>query len=117
MSNQTASDVMGLMPGPNMKEAPGTPREEFILFSRDVPLISQWFYFESDAQRVAEEIARHHRGSEIAIAKVIATVREPLPALEWSDGRPGGLGRGENQIPQGLVSGMGTDYQKTQKYR
>lgn len=66
--------------------SPPPPHDTFILSSPDVPLINQTFYFEGDARYAAERIARSHRGARVTYAKVIATVVEPLPALEWSDG-------------------------------
>lgn len=62
-------------------------QEQFILHSTDVPVSSQVFRFEGDAQHAAEMIARYSRGAKIYIAKLIASVSEPLPALKWSDDR------------------------------
>jgi hypothetical protein len=67
--------------------------EIFVLFHPDLPLNVQRFYTEGDAQRSAERIARLHRGVAVSICKVIATVVEPLPILEWTDGRISGDGQ------------------------
>lgn len=77
----------------NECQSPTSPHDTFILFSPDVPLIQQTFYFEGDVRYAAERIARSHRGARVTYAKVIATVVEPLPALEWSDGQRAGSGQ------------------------
>lgn len=73
-------------------------REQFILYSTDVPLTPYIFEFEGDAQRTAEQIARVSRGAKIYIAKLVASVTEPLPALQWSDDRSSGDGRASREV-------------------
>lgn len=68
--------------------------EVFIIWSPDVPCGIQTFAYESRAQQEAEALARQHRGARFYIAKVTAFVKEPLPDLQWSDGRPAGAADG-----------------------
>lgn len=76
-------------------------KEEFILYSTDVPLTPDVFHDEGMAQRAAEQIARNQRGARVSVAKIVASVCEPLPDLKWSDGRPAGDGR--VHMDQGLA--------------
>lgn len=76
-------------------------QEQFILHSNEVPLANLVFQYEGDAQRAAEQFARHNRGVKIFIAKIVACVSEPLPALQWSDGRI--AGNGDSGGGKGLV--------------
>lgn len=69
--------------------APGI--ETFIVWSHDtLPLET---FDEGIGQRLAEELARNNRGRRFYLAKVIASVEEPLPDLKWTDDRPAGSGQ------------------------
>lgn len=78
------------------------PHEVFMLFSRTLPMIHREYIFQPDAQSDAEMIARANRGHQISILRVVATVSEPLPDLQWSDGRPAGDGQ-----DRGITHGLG----------
>lgn len=77
-------------------------REQFILYSTDIPVAGLIFDFEGEAQRAAETSARSNRGARVYVAKLIASVQEPLPALQWSDDRPAGDGRQSRGLLMGL---------------
>lgn len=72
--------------------ASAAPHDTFILYSTDVPLANHTFYFEGEAQQAAELVARSCKGARISIARIIASVIEPLTPLDWTDGRPAGNG-------------------------
>ena len=94
----------------------GAAPEVFTLFSRTLPLIHREYIFQPDAQRDAEQIARSNRGHQISILKFVASVCEPLPDLEWTDGRPAGDGRDHMQ-PMGLVSNQAYETAKQMQQR
>lgn len=75
--------------------------ELFIVQSDDVYFPIQSFNFEGDARVHAEQIARANRGARVRILRQIAFVQEPLPALEWSDGREAGSGLQRGGLIQG----------------
>jgi hypothetical protein len=83
----TRDEIAALMSYKGEVAMPDEQRQ-FIIYIPHLVFHGETLYTESAARLAAEEVARANRGTTVCIAKIIGSVSEPLPKLEWGEGAP-----------------------------